>query len=240
MSTSASASRFDDQASVNPRFARRSRSRFPAQTARTESDRASVPSARSASATDSTNPAACAECRLPERRAVDAVRARETVEVRPLAAEDLDVVERMLARYPGKHRERLQGQRKRECLYLIAWVGDEPVGHLNLRLRGRKLPDRARRLRAAQIEDLRVSRRTAGAGSAPSSCAGRGGGAGARIPHDRPGRRRRQRSRARAVPPGGLRGIGPRPLRRLVPVYRRGRGRAQAHETCTYLLKSLA
>jgi len=68
------------------------------------------------------------------------------------------VVERALARYPGKHRERLQGQRKGECVYLIAWKGDEPVGHLNLRLRGRKLPDRARRLRAAQIEDLRVAR----------------------------------------------------------------------------------
>lgn len=68
------------------------------------------------------------------------------------------MVERMLARYPGKHRERLQGQRKGECVYLIAWDGDEPVGHLNLRVRGRKLPDRARRLRAAQIEDLRVSR----------------------------------------------------------------------------------
>ena len=41
---------------------------------------------------------------------------------------------------------------------LIAWEGDQPVGHVNLRLRGRKLPDRARRLNAAQIEDLRVSR----------------------------------------------------------------------------------
>jgi ribosomal protein S18 acetylase RimI-like enzyme len=84
--------------------------------------------------------------------------ARQTVDVRPLTADELDVVERTLARYPGKHRERLEGQRRGESVYLIAWDGKEPVGHLNLRLRGRKLPDRARRLEAAQIEDLRVAR----------------------------------------------------------------------------------
>jgi ribosomal protein S18 acetylase RimI-like enzyme len=89
---------------------------------------------------------------------VDAIQAREAVEVRPLVAGELSLVERCLARYPGKHRERLEGQRRGECIYLIAWDGDEPVGHLNLRLRGRKVPDRARRLRAAQIEDLRVAR----------------------------------------------------------------------------------
>ena len=83
---------------------------------------------------------------------------RDAVDIRPLAAHELDVVERTLARYPGKHRERLEGQRRGECVYLIAWDGAEPVGHLNLRVRGRKLPDRARRLRAAQIEDLRVAR----------------------------------------------------------------------------------
>ena len=63
-----------------------------------------------------------------------------TVEIRPLAADELDAVEQTLARYPGKHRERLEGQRRGECVYLIAWDGAEPVGHLNLRLRGRKLP----------------------------------------------------------------------------------------------------
>ncbi len=84
--------------------------------------------------------------------------AQELVDIRPLAAAELEAVERALARYPGKHRERLDGQRRGECVYLIAWDGDEPVGHLNLRVRGRKLPDRARRLRAAQVEDLRVAR----------------------------------------------------------------------------------
>src|SRR5262245_25419054 len=69
------------------------------------------------------------------------------------------MVERTLARYPGKHRERLDGQRRGDSVYLIAWDGNEPVGHLNLRMRGRKLPDRARRMKAAQIEDLRVARK---------------------------------------------------------------------------------
>ena len=87
-----------------------------------------------------------------------AVRAQETLEIRPLQAGELPLVEHTLARYPGKHRERLEGQRRGESVYLVAWEGDEPVGHLNLRLRGRKLPDRARRFSAAQIEDLRVAR----------------------------------------------------------------------------------
>jgi ribosomal protein S18 acetylase RimI-like enzyme len=85
------------------------------------------------------------------------VRERQALEVRPISGEELAVVERTLIRYPGKHRERLEGQRRGECLYLIAWIGAEPVGHLNLRLRGRKLPERARKLRAAQIEDLIVA-----------------------------------------------------------------------------------
>jgi ribosomal protein S18 acetylase RimI-like enzyme len=85
------------------------------------------------------------------------VREEVRTHIRPLQADELAAVERSLPRYPGKHRERLDGQRRGECVYLIAWIRDEPVGHLNLRLRGRKLPDRARKLRAAQIEDLRVA-----------------------------------------------------------------------------------
>jgi ribosomal protein S18 acetylase RimI-like enzyme len=98
---------------------------------------------------------------------VSAVGAREAVEIRPLAAGELSLVERRLPRYPGKHYERLEAQRRGECVYLIAWAGDEPVGHLNLRLRGRKLSDRARRVGAAQIEDLSVTteRRRRGVGT---------------------------------------------------------------------------
>jgi len=88
---------------------------------------------------------------------VDSVQAREAVEIRPITAGDLSRIERKLPRYPGKHRERLDAQRRGECLYLIAWSGSDPVGHLNLRLRGRKLSDRARRAGAAQVEDLAVA-----------------------------------------------------------------------------------
>jgi ribosomal protein S18 acetylase RimI-like enzyme len=88
---------------------------------------------------------------------VDALQAREAVAIRPLAAPELGAVERDLPRYPGKHRERLAAQATGECLYLIAWSGPCAVGHLNLRLAGRKLPDRARNARAAHVEDLRVA-----------------------------------------------------------------------------------
>jgi ribosomal-protein-alanine N-acetyltransferase len=71
--------------------------------------------------------------------------------------EELSRVEGALRRYPDKHRERLDAQRRGECLYLIAWLGPEPVGHLNLRLGGQKLSDRARRIGGAQIEDLAVA-----------------------------------------------------------------------------------
>jgi ribosomal protein S18 acetylase RimI-like enzyme len=52
-------------------------------------------------------------------------------------------------------------------VYLIAWTGTEPVGHLNLRLGGRKMSERARRAGAAHIEDLAVTpqRRRRGIGT---------------------------------------------------------------------------
>jgi len=164
-----------------------------------------------------------------------------TVEIRPLAAGELDAVERALARYPGKHRERLEGQRRGECVYVIAWDGDEPVGHLNLRVRGRKLPDRARRLRAAQVEDLRVARAHRRRGVATELM---------------------QRAAAEAAARGfravGLGvDVGNVPARRLY--YQEGYEETglgqflvsypyidedgierQAHETCTYLVKRLA
>jgi len=98
---------------------------------------------------------------------MDAVQALEAVEIRPLSGGELPLVELELPRYPGKHRERLEAQRRDESLYLVAWAGPDPVGHLNLRLRGRKLAERARRVGAAQIEDLAVAsdRRRRGIGT---------------------------------------------------------------------------
>jgi ribosomal protein S18 acetylase RimI-like enzyme len=169
-----------------------------------------------------------------------AVQSLGTMDVRPLAADELALVERTLARYPGKHRERLEGQRRGECVYLIAWEGDEPIGHLNLRLRGRKLPDRARRFGAAQIEDLRVARAHRRRGVATELM---------------------QRAAAEAAAHGfrtiGLGvDVGNVPARRLY--FQEGYEEAglgkfvvsypyidedgvehQAHETCTYLIKQL-
>jgi ribosomal protein S18 acetylase RimI-like enzyme len=166
--------------------------------------------------------------------------ARNVVEIRPLAAGELPLVERSLARYPGKHRERLEGQRRGECVYLIAWDGDQPVGHLNLRVRGRKLPDRARRLRAAQIEDLRVAtaHRRRGVASelmrrAEEEAAGRGFrtlGLGVDIDNV-PARRLYRRD--------GYQESG---LGRFVvsyPYIDEDGVERQAHETCTYLIKRL-
>jgi ribosomal protein S18 acetylase RimI-like enzyme len=163
-----------------------------------------------------------------------------TVDIRPLAADDLDVVERTLARYPGKHRERLEGQRRGESVYLIAWEGDEPVGHLNLRLRGGKLPDRARRLKAAQIEDLRVARAHRRRGVAKELM-----------------RRAHEEASAHGFDTVGLGvDIGNIPARRLYfadgyeesgtgqfvvsyPYIDENGNERQAHETCTYLVKRI-
>jgi ribosomal protein S18 acetylase RimI-like enzyme len=164
-----------------------------------------------------------------------------TVDIRPLAAAELEAVERALARYPGKHRERLEGQRRGECVYLIAWEGDEPVGHLNLRIRGRKLPDRARRLHAAQVEDLRVARAHRRRGVA-TELLQRAAGEAAALGF-------------RAVGLGV--DIGNAPARRLYhqegyeetglgqflvsyPYIDEDGVERQAHETCTYLVKRLS
>jgi ribosomal protein S18 acetylase RimI-like enzyme len=171
---------------------------------------------------------------------METVQARETVDVRPLGADELALVEERLPRYPGKHAERLEAQRRGECVYLIAWVGDDPGGHLNLRVRGRKLPERARKLRAAQIEDVVVSPRYRRRGLATKLM-----------------RRAHDEAAARGFRRVGLGvDIGNVPARGL---YRQegyeetGSGRflvsyptideqgveRQAHETCTYLIKDL-
>jgi len=171
---------------------------------------------------------------------VDAVQAREAVDIRPLSADELPLVERTLLRYPGKHQERLEAQARGECLYLIAWREGDPVGHLNLRLGGRKLSERATRIGAAQIEDLRVDERNRRRGVAT---------------------RLMQRAEAEADERGfGALGLGVdvdnRPARALYAkegYEESGFGRfavsypyldeqgveRQAHETCTYLIKRL-
>ena len=54
--------------------------------------------------------------------------------VRPVAREELDVVARHLHERPReKHVERLDAQERGEGVYLVAWRGATPVGHVLVR-----------------------------------------------------------------------------------------------------------
>jgi len=71
-------------------------------------------------------------------------------EVRPLEEDELPAVERAVRRMPGRHRERLERQRRGEQVYLWAWVEDEPVGHVLVQWPSALAAD------AAELEDLGV------------------------------------------------------------------------------------
>lgn len=55
-----------------------------------------------------------------------------TVEIHPLQEDELIPVEHFLANStkPSIHAERLARQRDRECVYLVAWRDNMPMGHL--------------------------------------------------------------------------------------------------------------
>jgi ribosomal protein S18 acetylase RimI-like enzyme len=60
------------------------------------------------------------------------------IEIRPLREDELDAFIQQMpyGRPPEVHRERLLMQQLGEGLYLAAWRGDEPVGHIILRWEG--------------------------------------------------------------------------------------------------------
>ena len=61
--------------------------------------------------------------------------------IRVLAARELDAVERALPKAnPADHAERLADQYAGQVLYLIAWLGARPVGHVLVRWRGSTNP----------------------------------------------------------------------------------------------------
>ena len=72
------------------------------------------------------------------------------VEVRRLDEEDLPAVERALRRIPGRHRERFERQSRGEVVYLFAWAGGDPIGHVML------VFGSALGAGAAHVEDLGV------------------------------------------------------------------------------------
>jgi GNAT superfamily N-acetyltransferase len=55
----------------------------------------------------------------------------QTIAIRPLTAADLRAVERDLSPdHPSKHARRFERQQRGEGLYLIAWDGPRPIGHV--------------------------------------------------------------------------------------------------------------
>lgn len=164
------------------------------------------------------------------------------IQVRPLRPEDTVLLERRLASQPTeKHRVRLAMQQQGQALYLVAWQGEEPVGHVLLKWDGTVDEPMASQLAdCPDIEDLwvRPDLRSRGIGSLLLGTA-------------------EDLARQRGFSQVGL-GVGIDNLRALALYQRRGyqdsglgdflhavyyrddQGRQRVRwETCTYLIKRL-
>jgi GNAT superfamily N-acetyltransferase len=65
------------------------------------------------------------------------MRAREVAVLRPLMVDELGLVEEHLAHgTAGKHRARLDAQEDGAVVYVIAWLGDRPIGHVLVKWQG--------------------------------------------------------------------------------------------------------
>jgi len=65
--------------------------------------------------------------------------ARLAVEIKPVAEEELGLLERHIGfdwAAPGKHRERFARQQEGKVVYLLAWHGNLPVGHVLVQWQG--------------------------------------------------------------------------------------------------------
>ena len=91
------------------------------------------------------------------------------VEIRPLAGEEIGLLEQHVAfGPPEKHRERFARQRKGTVVYLVAWRENLPVGHALLKWDGSTDEPMASELDSCpDTEDLFVSpnHRSRGIGS---------------------------------------------------------------------------
>ena len=96
---------------------------------------------------------------------------RLTAQIRPLAEEELEVVESHLNHdwgNPQKHKERLERQGRDKLAYLIAWVEGLPVGHATIVWGGTSEKAVADKIRhCPNVEDLFVhpDRRSQGIGT---------------------------------------------------------------------------
>ena len=57
--------------------------------------------------------------------------------IRPLEREEVPMIEEALPRFPDVHEERLAAQQRGDGIYLVAWSGNEPVGHAYVSWSGR-------------------------------------------------------------------------------------------------------
>lgn len=96
---------------------------------------------------------------------------RSAIKIRPLAKREIRLVERHINfdwAAPRKHRERLARQQEGHDVYLVAWLGGLPVGHVLLQWQGTNdLPSALRMDGCPNVEDLFVSpsHRSRGIGS---------------------------------------------------------------------------
>jgi GNAT superfamily N-acetyltransferase len=81
----------------------------------------------------------------------------EPVAVRPITESDVACVQQALPRLPTTHEVRLALQEDDRDTYLIAWLGDQPVGHLLIRWDGPTEEGLAATFSdCAHLEDVRV------------------------------------------------------------------------------------
>lgn len=94
---------------------------------------------------------------------------RASITVRAVVAEDIEPLEQALSSgFAAKHGRRYEMQRRGEATYLIAWLGDDPIGHALVRWSVTVDEPVASVLRdCPNIEDLlvRADLRSAGAGT---------------------------------------------------------------------------
>lgn len=57
--------------------------------------------------------------------------------IKPATRDELDILNEKLKSYlPNFHEKKIEWQEKGEATWLIAWIGDEPVGHLLIKWNG--------------------------------------------------------------------------------------------------------
>ena len=62
----------------------------------------------------------------------------EKLEVRPIKKEEIFILNKKLVGLSPPHKEKLKEQEETDSLWLIAWIGENPVAHMQIRFDGSK------------------------------------------------------------------------------------------------------